>query len=305
MARPWRPDLSHTFYHVMARGNNREALFIEHADRRFYTGILRKMLRQTAFELHAYCLMPNHIHLLMRTSNIALAKFMERLHGTYARWFNRQHGRIGHVFQDRFLAKAVTTERYLHHVGRYIHMNPVKAKLTVHPEEFEWSSMKTYLGTSRDDAVTVSALLAPYGGIATREFVQFTRACHVRGDQLGWPQGESWYVDAPTPQQEMACSDKTAALETVSKAAAVFQLTPKELLQARWTRRHAQARTLAALALRDTTMFSLAEIGRLIGLATAQAVSRSVKKARRRLNSNPWLRQRAADIDARITPLVG
>ena len=133
-------------YHVMVRGVNKQAIFVDNEDYRWYLEILKELKESIRFDILAYCLMPNHVHLTIRVYYDNLSQIMRRLGTRYAIWFNLKHERTGHLFQDRFRSEKVETDGYLLVVVRYIHLNPVKAQIVDYASEYPWSSHRTYLG---------------------------------------------------------------------------------------------------------------------------------------------------------------
>lgn len=116
----------HALYHVTARGNNREALFLSDKDLETYLGLWRKYRTELEFDVYAYVLMTNHVHWLIRTGRVPISSIVHTIHGLYARIFNQKHHRVGHVFQGRFKAEVCTNDRYLLSLCRYIHRNPCR-----------------------------------------------------------------------------------------------------------------------------------------------------------------------------------
>jgi putative transposase len=140
MPRQPRLELPSTLYHVTARGNDRRAIFRDDRDRHFYLSRIAFYRERFGFELFAYCLMTNHVHLAIRTGAEPLSRVIAGLHSTYAEYFNRRHGRVGHVFQGRYKAFLVQEDRYLLALLRYIHLNPVQARIVQRPRDYRWSS---------------------------------------------------------------------------------------------------------------------------------------------------------------------
>ncbi|QTN00408.1 transposase [Sediminibacillus dalangtanensis] len=142
LLRAWIPGGT---YHITARGNRKEALFKEEEDFHRYLETLQSVKRKHPFVLHAYCLMPNHIHLLVEVTDQPPSTFMKILHMKYAIYFNKKYDLVGHVFQGRFHAHYITSIQYFLHVSRYIHLNPCAAKICAIPEEYRWSSYHEYM----------------------------------------------------------------------------------------------------------------------------------------------------------------
>ena len=140
MARPLRLEFPGALYHVISRGNERAPIFRDDHDRSDFLDLLASVVLKDALQLHAYCLVGNHYHLLLETPAGQLSRGMHRLNARYAQRFNRRHQRCGHLFEGRF--KAIIVERQLHllELHRYIVLNPVRAGLVDRPEDWRWSS---------------------------------------------------------------------------------------------------------------------------------------------------------------------
>jgi putative transposase len=144
-------------YHVMTRGNERKNLFLDEEDKQRFLETLFIKKEETGFFLYAYCLMGNHIHLLIRKGGESLATTMKRINASYAYYFNQRHQRVGHLFQDRFKSEPVETEQYLLAAVRYIHNNPVKAGMVERAEEYQWSSFGCYISPDKLESKNVDA----------------------------------------------------------------------------------------------------------------------------------------------------
>ena len=131
-------------YHVLTRGTGQQIIFENDADHEEFLRLLGAEAKEGDFELYAWCLMSNHVHMLVHAPLEALAQRMRHLLGGYAMYFNKKSGRVGHLFQDRFLSEPVNDDAYLITVVRYIHQNPVKAKIA-DVDKYQWSSYREYL----------------------------------------------------------------------------------------------------------------------------------------------------------------
>lgn len=132
-------------YHVMIRGNERKKIFIDDEDRERFIGTIREKNKERKFLVYAFCLMDNHIHLLINEEHDQIPKIMQRIGVSYAYYFNKKYKRTGHLFQDRFKSEAIENERYLLAALKYIHNNPVKANMVENPAQFRWSSYNAYV----------------------------------------------------------------------------------------------------------------------------------------------------------------
>jgi len=141
--------------HVIQRGNNRSTLFVTDSDYRFFHGILREACELHGCQVHAYVLMRNHVHLLMTPSTASgISTVMQTVGRRYVRCFNDAHGRTGTLWEGRFKATLVDTERYLLACHRYIELNPVRAGLVPHPQDYRWSSHRANALGASDTLVT-------------------------------------------------------------------------------------------------------------------------------------------------------
>ena len=140
MTRPLRLEFPGAVYHLTARGDRREDIFLDDVDRLTFLDLLAKEVRQQHWRLYAYCLMSNHYHLLIETPEGKLVGGMRRLNGVYTQAFNRRHGRVGHVLQGRYKSILVDKDAYLLELARYIVLNPVRAGMTQRVEDWPWSS---------------------------------------------------------------------------------------------------------------------------------------------------------------------
>ena len=140
MPRKARTKSNTGIYHVMLRGINRQIIFNDDSDRRRFIKYIREVKADAPFILYAYCLMDNHVHLLLRETETPIETIMKRIGVKYAIHFNNKYWRAGHVFQDRFKSENVEDDRYFLTVLRYILRNPVKAGICPEPGDYRWSS---------------------------------------------------------------------------------------------------------------------------------------------------------------------
>jgi putative transposase len=144
-----RKDIIHypnAIYHVMSRGVNKQNIFNEKIDFIYFLSLLKKAHQKFAMHCLVFCLMPNHYHLLIQTSLANLPEIMKFINQNYALYFlSKNPDKDGHVFRDRYKKKLVECELYIKELFRYIHLNPVKSKLTADPTLWEWSSYQTYI----------------------------------------------------------------------------------------------------------------------------------------------------------------
>jgi putative transposase len=164
--------------HLVARGNRGQAVFTAQDDVDRFLALLDEAVGRLAWRCLAYCLMPNHYHVVVETPGTNVSTGMHRLNGSYAQWFNRRHGLSGHLFGDRFYSGRVDSTVHLLELARYVVLNPKRAGLCRHPRQWRWSSYRATVGIdvaptflSNDD------LLAHFG--TTRASARKTFAAFV------------------------------------------------------------------------------------------------------------------------------
>lgn len=152
-------------YHVVIRGADRQQIFEESYDYRKYLDLLAFYKQECHFEIFAYCLMSNHIHLLIRVSDCTLENIFRRLGTAYAVWFNMKYQRTGYLQQGRYYSEPIDDLESLLKVIHYIHYNPYKAGLEKTPgERYPWNSMREYIA-QRDDFVDIQYIILLFGDI--------------------------------------------------------------------------------------------------------------------------------------------
>ncbi|MBM7690723.1 REP element-mobilizing transposase RayT [Peribacillus deserti] len=154
--RVWYPGAA---YHLICRGNRGADLFLDDKDRNTYLSMLEETREKYEFFLHSYCLMSNHVHLLLQTISDPTGLIMSKLNTRYAIYFNKRYQQDGHVFQGRYYAQMIDSIEYLVQVSRYIHLNPLKAQLVEKPEDYKWSSYQAFLQGKPDKHATPAKIL--------------------------------------------------------------------------------------------------------------------------------------------------
>jgi len=146
------------FYHIYNRGIRKQDIFMDNKDYKRYLDRLKEYQNKHDLSILAYCLMPNHIHLLLRQDGPEpISTFVQKLHTAYSMYFNKKYKQVGHLFQGRFKAKIVGNDEYLRHLSRYIHLNP--KKLVRKLSSYEWSSYPTYIGIKAENFLNTNFVL--------------------------------------------------------------------------------------------------------------------------------------------------
>lgn len=177
MSRPIRIEFPDALYHVTARGDRREDIFEDDADRQMFLSTLEQVITQFNWLCYAWCLMDNHYHLMIQTPDGNLSKGMRQLNGVYTQASNRRHKRVGHLFQGRFKAILVDSDAYLLELTRYVVLNPVRAGMVKKPDDWSWSSYRANVGLEPAAPwLEVDGLLAQFGkrrSLAQQRYAQF------------------------------------------------------------------------------------------------------------------------------------
>jgi REP element-mobilizing transposase RayT len=165
-----------SFYHVFPRGNDGREIYVDEFDRARQLFLLDRVSRKYGWTVFAYCQMTNHFHLLIQVSSSGLSPGMQELLGEYARFWNRRHGRTGHVFRNRFESAAVASDQHLLETARYVDLNPVRAGVKPRPEHWSWSSYRALVGLDHAPPfLAVSTLLQLFGPTPARARAAYRR----------------------------------------------------------------------------------------------------------------------------------
>jgi len=160
-------------HHITQRGNNKETVFFDEEDRKFYLKLLKKYSHQWNFDIWAYCLMPNHVHILaVPRKEESFARGIGATNLVYTQYFNHRYKRSGRLWQNRFFSAIIEKGSYLWYVARYIERNPVRANIIKRAEDYDWSSAKAHLLKREDDILSGESWLEENEVITYREFLR-------------------------------------------------------------------------------------------------------------------------------------
>ncbi len=155
MPRKPRILLSKSYYHITTRGNNKNNIFKENNDYLFYLNLIKKYKKKTSLNIYHYCLMPNHTHFLIRTGDASsFSSFMKNLNLAYCYYFKKKYSWVGHFWQGRYNSQSVGKDEYFLQCGKYIELNPVRARIVEDPKDYPYSSYSYYAEGKDDDIIT-------------------------------------------------------------------------------------------------------------------------------------------------------
>lgn len=168
MPRKARKKSSTGIYHIMLRGINKQTIFEDNEDYQKFLSTLYDCKEISEFKLYGYCLMSNHVHLLIKVGKEELGQIFKRIGARYVYWYNWKYNRSGHLFQDRFKSEVVEDDKYFITVLRYIHQNPLKVHIVKSIDDYKWSSYFNYIKTKNN----INTSLA-YNLIKEENFIEF------------------------------------------------------------------------------------------------------------------------------------
>ena len=173
MPRIARKISSTKVYHIILRGNDRQDIFLDEQDYHKFLKIVKILKEKYQYDIFTYCLMSNHVHLVIYDKNMKLSKIIQSMEISYASYFAKKYNKVGHLFQNRFLSKNVETKEYLCGLCRYIHQNPLKAKIS-NTEDYKWSSYREFIyGEKIISSELVLSMFAPNKKEAIENFIIF------------------------------------------------------------------------------------------------------------------------------------
>jgi len=310
MARKPRIHFPGALYHVITRGNRRQGVFRDEKDFKRFLSYLSDSKSRLPFRLYAYALMKNHLHLLIEVQEIPLSKIMQSLLFGYARYFNRRYGEVGHLFQGRYKAIVCDKDAYLLELVRYIHLNPVRAKIVRGPEDYVWTAHLSYLGKGEKGLIDEGFVLGQFSdnrSLSRRRYRQFVWEGISMGHEQKYYQvkdqrylGEEPFIDRIEMEKKEAESwvydiSLEAIAQEVSRATGI---TEDKLHSATRGREGARGRGLIGYLARKISGYMVKEIAdyfRRSPVAIGEAITKvegllrkdtSFEKALKRMGEN-------------------
>lgn len=284
MTRPLRIDFPDALYHVTSRGDRREPIFVDDADRLAFLDVLELGCERFEAEVHAYCLMGNHYHVVVATPQGNLSALMRHLNGVYTQRFNRRHGKVGHVFQGRFKAILVDRDAYLLAVCRYVDLNPVRARMVAAPGDWPWSSYRALTGAAAAPPWLCAGVL--HALLLGRTPVTVADWRDAAGAYAAWVEaGRDTPLWATGLRQQIYLGDERF-VERMQARAEARRLAADEVPRAQRAAAHSLQHWLAVCATREEAVLrahresglTMAAIGRELGLSGAR-VSQLIARA--------------------------
>jgi len=310
MARKPRLFFPGAVYHVILRGNAGQDIFYRDKDYlRFYFYVEEGRERFKCL-IHAFCLMRNHVHLVLQIGEISISRVLQNLSQRYTGWVNRQKRRTGHLFQGRYKAILIDADRYLLALVRYIHLNPVRAGITRVPEDYRWSSHRAYLAREQLSWLTTSMVLSQLStasSVARRKFQAFVLEGLKEGRREDFYKGvvdarilgdESFMDDVLTTTRQAV--GRQCTLEEVLKAVSqIYRVQVEELLAPGKQRRAFEARAMVCWLVREASHLSLTELSRRLNREVS-SLSQAAARVMERSKENTDLANRIAKLKSEL-----
>ena len=304
MARKPRVYYPAALYHVILRGNGGQEIFFGKEDRfRFYL-FLQEGIERYGHQVHAFCLMTNHVHLAIQVGEVGLPRIIQNLAFRYTRWVNWRQNRTGHLFQGRYKAVLVDADSYLLELSRYIHLNPVRSGIVRRPEDYPWSGHRAYLGLETIPWLTKDRVLSMFSSRPDRalraywEFVEKGRDGGHREEYGKGSQtdsrilGDMIFIDKVLGQTQERLKRPMRVEQIVSHVCKEFSLKEEELSGSGKDRRLSKVRAIAAWLVLDSGSLTLAEL------------SKRVRRDSSTLSSAAKLLQKQAQMDTDLRQLM-
>ncbi len=319
MSRPLRIEYPCAWYHVMNRGRRQESVFLESDDYLRFLGVLEEGSVMWNVRIAAFCLMSNHYHLLLQTPAGNLSRFMRHLDGVYTQRFNRAHTLDGSLFRGRYKAIVVEAEQYLLELVRYIHRNPLRARLVSRIDRYRWSSDSDYRSGSQQrpwlDRSFVLTLLGDEGGSQVRAYRHFMsepdsdelnslfsrkKIPSVLGSKEFIEGLKAKYRNLRDHPEIPESKILSPEIDSIKAAVCVaYKIDAKDLL---WSSRGVtnEARNVAIYLCRRLSGETLARIGKEFHLDNYGSVSSVVSRMKKTLTQNVLLRKRVDRVERKL-----
>jgi len=303
MARKSRVHLPGGYYHVMMRGNLGRDLFFSKSDRSRFLFLCQEGVERYGHRVHAFCLMDNHVHLLIQVGVIPLSKIIQNLSFRYTKYINHQTRETGHLFQGRYKAIVVDADSYLLELSRYIHLNPVRSGLCKKADEFEWSSHRAYMGSMDISWLYTQEILARFSSDASRArelFLDFvllgmgeeSRPEFQHGLSMGLILGDDHFVEKVLQESGSEVTRTPTLIEVFEVVCLEYEIDISTLYEQGRSHRYSEARAMASFIIQSIEGITLTSLAKELSW-NLSALSQSAGRLQKRIKENQTLKIRA------------
>lgn len=233
MSRKPRKRSKSGVYHIIMRGINRQSIFEDSEDCTKFIQTLQRYKEVSEFELYAYCLMSNHLHMLLKEGKDEVGQIMRRICGSYVLWYNQKYDRVGHLFQDRYMSEPVEDDAYFFTVLRYIYQNPVKAELVTSVEDYPWSNYHEYIEKNNAEIDNVLEMFNANREEAVKNFIDYinepnkdecldiSKKSKITDEEARNMIRKLCKIDNPSDLQKLDISTRNAYLSEIKKRSCI------------------------------------------------------------------------------------
>jgi REP element-mobilizing transposase RayT len=319
MARPLRIEYEGAWYHVMNRGRRAEKIFFEKQDYLMFIELLEEALQMWNIRIAAYCLMPNHYHILVQTPDGNIARSMRHINGVYTQRFNRKHDWDGPLFRGRYKSILVSADSHLLQLVRYIHRNPQKAGLADNLDDYPWSSHKGYLSVAKRwnwlYKEFIFSLLTQTRKEWVKRYRQFV-AVEDEDDIAGVIEGKRWpsilgsesfidwvkgkYYDLKMDEEVPQAKELAPEPEVIIKTVCNYYGVDREDLCKSRRGMFNEPKSAAIYLMRQLRRDTLQEIGKQFRVEKYSSVSSSIESTKQKMQKNRNLKRRLSELSGRI-----
>jgi len=304
MARKQRIHYPGAFYHVILRGNAGDPIFFSDNDRYRLYLILQYAVEKFSCRIHAYCLMRNHIHLVMQAEDVPLSRIMQNISLRFTKWINYTQSRTGHLFQGRYKALLVDADAYLLELVRYVHLNPLRAGACTIPGEYAWSGHRGYLGVEQIPWLTTELALSMFSSRKDQALAAYElfindglsegrRGEFHSGTCEGRILGDDLFTDEILEKVQQKVEREYTLEEVVRAVCDHYRISPEALRAPGKVRPMAEARGVAAAIVQKSSHLRLTDLAKLL-----RRDNSALAKAAQRLEVTHIVREIMTGIEA-------
>ncbi len=325
MARPLRIEYEDAVYHVTARGNEKRKIYFTKTDYQKFLQYIAESKKKFGILIHSYVLMGNHYHLIIETPEANLSKALHYINGSYTTYVNNKRKRSGHLFQGRYKAIVVSKDNYLVELSRYIHLNPFRAGMVEKPEEYQYSSYKTYITGKKDEILTqdlILGLIAGHKSEARRKYKAFVETAmrvneepdEVVKDVYGGiilggtkfiketlERIKEEYLLKEEVSQRRALQSKYGVEEVLDLVSGKQKISRKDITGNRFP----EKRKIAIYLMKKHTQSTNKQIGEMFGGISYSAVAKVYNRFEEELTKNRRIRREVRKIEKTMSNVKG
>ncbi len=310
MARKPRIHYPGAVYHVILRGNGGQDIFYSQEDRYRLYLLLQEGIERFGHRIHAFCLMTNHLHIVVQVGDIALSKIFQNVSFRYTRYINKKQNRIGHLFQGRYKALLIDPDSYLLELVRYIHNNPLRTGMVLSPEHYQWSSHRAYIGEESIPWLTTDWILSQFGKHKKRARQRFHEFCLTgihekhrqefhKGTFQGRILGNDQFSENVLAGAEEKFHPALRVEQLINIVCKQYKIDKRTIVAPGKQQPAAEARAVVSYLVQDAEKPSMTELGKYLR-RDISALSRAAGRLRTRLSEDQELADKLGIIESKL-----